>query len=383
MERRVAIVGYAQSHHQQDMPMTREDMVFEVAREALRSAAILREDVDTVITASTDFLDARTISNLYLSMAVGAYLKDESKVEEDGAFAAYYALMRILSGVHHIALVEGHTQGSVVNPHLVSTYTVDPLFERQFGFLNDISAAAFQARMYMERYGVSEEEIALVSVKNLTNAARNPYAHRKMPDLTVEDVLSSRLYYDPIRELTMSPVSDGACALVLASEEKAREITDTPVWIEGVGSCSDGYLRDRDICRLDSLRKAALTAYEMAGLKDPSAELDVLEVSEKFAHEELLIYEALGLCPEGKGKTLIAEGVTGRQGKTPVNPSGGALGADPVCATGLVRLLEAAKQIRGDAGAHQVPGVNRALAHGQFGLCAQKNIVFILGGDGK
>jgi len=381
MARRVAIVGYAQTCHQHDIQMTREDMVFEVAKGALRSASISREDVDTVITASTDFLDGRTISNLYTSMAVGAYLKDESKVEEDGAFAAYYALMRILSGVHDVALVEAHTQGSVVNPHLVSNYTVDPLFERQYGDLNDISAAALQARMYMNKYAVSEEQVATVSVKNLANAACNPHAHRRMPDVSIEEVLSSKLYYDPIRELTMSPISDGACALVLACEEKAKEITDNPVWIEGVGSCQDGYLRDRTLDKLDSLQKAAKDAYEMASITAPFAQIDVFEVSEKFAHEELMIYEALGLCWEGKGKALIEKNMTGRDGEIPVNPSGGALGADPICATGLIRIIEAAKQIRGEANGYQIANVHRALAHGQFGICAQKNMVFILGAE--
>lgn len=380
MNRRVAIVGYAQTQHQHDIQQTREDMVFDVAKRALAKAGILREAIDTVITGSTDFLDGRTISNVFTSMAAGAYLKDESKVEGDGAFSLHYALMRILSGTHEIAMVEAHTQGSVFNPHQVSFYTLDPLFDRQIGLLNDIAVAALQARMYMNRHGVSEKQIAMVSVKNLTNAADNPNAHRKIPDLTVEKVLNSKLYYDPIRELTMSPVSDGACALVLASEEKAREITDNPVWIEGVGSCHDTYLRDRNFRKIDSLQKAAQEAYRMAGVKNPSTEIDVAEVSEKFAHEELMIYESLGLCKEGKGKTLIEKGTTKRDGKIPVNPSGGALAADPVCATGLARIIEAAKQIRGEANGYQIPNVRRALAHGQFGIGAQKNIVFVLGG---
>jgi len=383
MIRRVAIVGYAQSHHQHNMQKTREDMVFEVCKEALHHAGILREDLDTVITASTDFLDGRTISNVFLSMAVGAYLKDESKVEEDGTSALYYALMRILAGTHDVALVEAHTQGSTFNPHQVSFYTLDPLFDRQIGVLNDIATAALQARIYMNRYSVSEEHLAMAAVKNITNAAENPCAHRKMPDVSVEEVMNSKVFYDPIRELTMSPISDGACALILASEERAREITDKPVWIEGVGSCQDAYLRDRDISSLDSLKSAASTAYKMAGVKEPSSELDVAEISEKFAHEELMIYEALGLCQEGQGKNLIERGTTSRDGEMPVNPSGGALGADPVCATGLIRVVEASKQIRGEAGGYQVPGVYRALAHGQFGICAQKNTVFILGGNGS
>ncbi len=383
MLRRVAIVGYAQSHHQHNMQKTREDMVFEVCKEALRHAGILREDLDTVITASTDFLDGRTISNVFLSMAVGAFMKDESKVEEDGTFALYYALMRILAGTHDVALVEAHTQGSTFNPHQVSFYTLDPLFDRQIGVLNDIAAAALQARMYMGKYGVSAEHLAMAAVKNIANAAENPCAERKMPGVSVEEVLNSKVFYDPIRELTMSPVSDGACALILASEERAREITDKPVWIEGVGSCQDPYLRDRDISSLDSLKGAARTAYKMAGVKEPLSELDVAEVSEKFAHEELMIYEALGLCEECQGKDLIERGTTRRDGEMPVNPSGGALGADPVCATGLIRVVEAAKQIRGEADSYQVPGVLRALAHGQFGICAQKNTIFILGGNGS
>lgn len=381
MQRRVAIVGYAQSHHQHNMQKTREDMVFEVCKEALQNAGILREDLDTVVTASTDFLDGRTISSVFLSMAVGAFMKDESKVEEDGTFALYYALMKILAGSHDVAMVEAHTQGSTLNPHQVTCFTLDPLFDRQIGVLNDIAAAALQARVYMNKNNVSEKHLAMVAVKNITSAARNPYAHRNMPDLSAKEVMSSKVFYEPIRELMMSPISDGACAVILASEEKARKITDKPVWIEGVGICQDPYLRDRNIEKLESLQKAARTAYKMAGIKDPSSELDVAEISEKFAHEELMIYEALGLCKEGQGKNMIEKGTTRRDGSIPVNPSGGALGADPVCATGLVRVVEAAKQIRCEAGKYQVPGACRALAHGQFGICAQKNAVFILGGQ--
>jgi len=383
MRRRVAIVGYAQSHHQHNMQKTREDMVFEVSKGALRHAGIHREDLDTVITSSTDFLDGRTISSVFIGMAAGAFLKDESKVEEDGTFALYYALMRVLAGTHDIALVAAHTQGSTMNAHQVSCYTLDPQFDRQIGVLNDIAAAALQARMYMDSHGVTEEHLAKVAVKNLSNAAANPWAHRKMAKVSVNEVLASKVLCDPIRELMMSPVSDGACAVIIASEEKAREITSNPVWIEGVGSCQEAYIRDRDLGRLESLKTAARMAYKMAGVKEPAAELDVVELSEKFAHEELMAYESLGLCRDGEGKTLIEKGTTGKEGKIPVNPSGGALGADPVCATGLVRVIEAAKQIRGEAEGCQVPNVRRALAHGQFGMCAQKNMVYVLGGNGS
>jgi len=381
MAKRVAIIGYAQSHHQYDLQKTREDMVFDVVREAIKNAGIMREDLGTVITASTDFLDGRTISNVFLSMAVGAYLKDESKVEEDGTNALQYAMMKLLAGAYDVALVEAHTVGWQFNPHQVSAYTLDPLVDRQLGLLNDISAAALQARMYMEKYGVSEDHLAAVSVKNLSNAALNEFAHRRMKDVSAKKVLNSKMYYEPLRELMISPISDGCAVVILAGEDKAKKICQKPVWIEGVGNCQDGYLRDRNLFGLDSLKKAAAAAYKMAGIKQPLKQLDLAEVTERYAHEELMIYEALGLADKGKGKTLIEKGVTRRNGKFPVNPSGGALGADPVCATGLVRVVEAVRQIRREAGKHQVRGAKRALAHGQFGICAQKNTVLILGGE--
>ena len=381
MKRKIAIVGYAQTHHEHDAPNTREGLVFEAAKGALSNANLTRESIDTVINISSDYQDGRTISNLFLVMAEGAYLKDESKVEMDGAFGVLYAMMRILSGNHDLAVVVGVTQGSTFNPHQISFYTLDPTFDRQIGLLNDISAAAIQARMYKNEYGVSDEQIAMISVKNLGNAATNPYAQRKIPNLTVEEVLDSKLYYAPLRELNISPISDGACAVVLASEKRAKEITDNPVWIKGVGSCQDSYLRDRNLLKLGSLEIAAKKAYNMAGLKDPSRELDVAEVTERFSHEELMEYEALGLCEKGEGNTLVETGVTQKNGQIPVNPSGGALGADPIHATGLVRIVEAAKQVKEEAGECQISGARQALAHGQTGLCAQSNIVFILGGE--
>ena len=379
MKKRVAIVGWAQSRHQYDMPKTREDMVFEVCRAALEHAGVSRAEVGSVVGASTDFLDGRTISNMFLCMAVGAYLKDESKVEEDGAMAMQYAMMKILSQTCDVALVEAHTQGWTFNPHQMWAHTLDPLFDGQVGILNDIAAAALQADMYMNAHGVSPEHLALVAVKNLSNAGSNLNAHRRLADVTMEEVLESPTLYSPLTELMTSPISDGACALVLASEEKALEITDSPIWIEGIGNCADGYLRDRDLTRLGSLQKAAQAAYAMAGITDPYTQLDALEITERFAHQELMAYEALGLCRPGKGKVLIENGVTDVDGELPVNVSGGALGADPVCATGLIRVIEAARLLSGEVCYDGSNEIRRVLAHGQFGLCAQKNLVAILG----
>jgi len=381
MGEKIGIIGYAQSHHQYEVQKTREDLVFDVVKEALAKAGILREELGTVVTSSTDFLDGRTISNVFLSMAVGAFLKDESKVEEDGTSSLMYAVMKLITGAYDVALVEAHTIGWGFNPHQVSFYTVDPLVDRQFGVLNDVSAGALQAKMYMDKYGVSEGDLAAVAVKNLGNGAVNPYASRRMADVSATEVLKSKMFFSPITELMMSPITDGCAVVILASEKKARSVCKNPVWIEGMGNCQDPYLRDRNLLSLTALKKAGQAAYQMAGISDPVNDLDLLEVSERYAHEELMICEALGLAREGKGKFLVENGVTTKCGELPVNPSGGALCADPICATGLVRVVECCKQINGEAEDHQVSGVKKALAHGQFGICSQKNTVIILGGE--
>ncbi len=380
MDRKVGIVGYCQTSHVADIDKTRDMMVFETTKGALDNAGIQRDDVGTVINASNDMLDGRTISNVHVTMPQGGYLKDESKTEEDGTFAAYYAMMRVLAGTHDVGLVVAHTQGSTFNPHQVFSYMADPTFERQYDILNDISMAALQARMYMSNNGISEEQVASVAAKNLRNAADNEKAQRKMPDVTLDEILRSKLYYDPIRELTKSPISDGCAALVLASEDKAKEICDDPVWIEGVGSYQSPYLRDRDMSRMKAVKEAAKRAYDRADIEDPFAEIDVAEISERFAHEELMLYEALDFCREGKGGALMDNCATYPGAELPVNPSGGALSADPITATGLIRMIEAVKQIKGEAGKHQVPVADKALVHGQTGLCAQSNMAYVLGG---
>lgn len=375
---KVAIIGYAVSNLEWDVEKTREESVFEVAKSAIENAGISREDVDTVISASSDFLDGRTISNCMLIGATGAYLKDESKAEEDGMYAVLYAVQRLLSGTHDIALAVSHTHSWTFNPYQVSQYMTEPWFDRQNELLNEITLAAIQARMYMDRYGVNELDLAEVAVKNLRNAAG--YTYRKLHDVTVEEVLESDLYADPLTELMIAPPCDGAAAVVLATEDVAKKICPNPVWIKGIGNACDNYLRDRDLGRLNSLEIAARKAYSMAGINEPFREIDVAEVSEKFAHQELMIYEALGFCREGKGRILIEEGMTELYGNLPVNPSGGALAGYPGCSTGMIRLIEATKQVKGEA-ENQVDDCRTALAHAQWGLCGQKNLVFIVGDE--
>lgn len=380
MDKEIAIIGFAQTPYMADADASREVQVLRATKAALESAGISREQLDTVITANNDYLDGRTISNMRLVEPAGAWQKNESKVEMDGAYAFLYAMMRLLSGDHDIAMVVGESQASVYAGYIPGTMMLDPTFDRQRRLLNEVSAAALQARAYMNASGVSEEQIAGVAAKNLANAAKNPLALRADGKAGAAMVLSSRMLYSPIRELMASPLCDGACAVVLASGKAAAK-AEKPVWIKGVGFSHDSYLTERSLAEMTSLKDAAQRCYAMAGIEDPASQIDLAEVHECFAHEELMAYEALGFCEEGGGGAFFNTGATRIDGSLPVNASGGALGANVVCAAGLARIIEAAMQIRGDAGEHQVKGVKTALAHGQTGICAQENVVFVLGGE--
>ncbi|MDY6852793.1 MAG: thiolase family protein, partial [Thermodesulfobacteriota bacterium] len=162
--------------------------------------------------------------------------------------------------------------------------------------------------------------------------------------------------------------------------KKARELSDKPVWIKGMGWAAENYeLGAREMTAMKSLREAAKKAYGLAGITKPLESLDVAEICDTFSYRELMSYEALGFCESGKSAALIEEGVTEMNGRLPVNPSGGALSGNPFKANGLVRLTEAALQVRGDAGDHQVDGARTALAHGSYGFSGQGNSVIIVG----
>ena len=374
---KVGIVGYYQVKLYSDANYGRYEMIFEASRGALDKAGLKKKDISTVISCTNDYYDGRTISNCFTVEVGGGYMADESKVEMDGAHAALYGLMRILSGNHNLAVVWGGSMPSCYPYHTVRLYETDPIWERPLGYVNDITAAGFQMRAYMEKYGVSVEEIAKVAVKNKKNAAKNPLALKEaqLPNISVKDVLESEIYADPVTELMVAPPCDGVAALLLAPEKHALKITDKPVWITGVGYSQDTYyLGDRDLSGCNSMKQAAEMAFNAAGIKDPKAQINVAELFESHAAEELIFIEELGLAEKGKAVELNSD----INGEIAINPSGGALSGNPPCGTGLIRIIEAVKQLTGEAGDHQVKGAKKALASGQIGMCAQNNIVYVL-----
>jgi acetyl-CoA C-acetyltransferase len=379
MAERVGIVAVGQTkYHPDRSDVNEEELAYEAIKRVLEATGLTLSDIDSAVTCSQDFWDGRTISSMNIQHVVGAHLGHEDKVAEDGLNAVYVGMSQVLSGHQDIILVVAHTKESQADKSLVENAAFDPALMRQLG-LDFISAAAMQAKRYMYKYGITPQQCAKVAVKNRGNAKNNPFAQEPL-DITVEDVLSSKTLSSPIKRLDTKPISDGACAMILAPEAKAKKLTKKPVWILGASNCYEThYLGDRDLANCDALMKAAKKAYSMAGIKNPLKEINVAEISEEYTYQELLWLEGLGFCGPGEGGKLVDRGVTKMGGKLPVNPSGGVLSGNPVGVAGMARVAEAVLQLRGEAGDRQVKGAQIALAHGVTGICGQHQGVMILG----
>jgi acetyl-CoA C-acetyltransferase len=207
----------------------------------------------------------------------------------------------------------------------------------------------------MQAYNVTEEEIALVAVKNKLNALDHPCAQLGAK-ITVEDVMNSEKIVSPVKRYDVSPPSDGAAAVILASEEVARKYTKDPIWIDGVGWNVDSqYWTNRELCYPKYVESAARMAYKMAKIENPRRSLDFAEVYDPFDYKELHHMEGLMLANRGEAPKLTREGVTQRGGEFPVNPSGGLLGVgNPIAAAGMMKVCEVYWQLKGEAGKRQI-----------------------------
>lgn len=384
MAERVGIVAVAQTKYSEARRDVRlEELGYEAVKQVLEETGLKwTEDgtgIDAAVVATDDFWDARTLSDTPYGDILGAHMRDNEKVSQDGAQAVLYGAAKVLSKHADIVCVLGVCKESQpLSRNILTSCGFDPVYTRILG-IDYLAAAALQAQRYMHKYGITREQCAKAVVKNRGNAKNNPYAQAPM-DITVEDVLKSHMLASPISVLDYYPVSDGACAMILATEEKAKKLTDKPIWILGANSCRDAHnLGDRELADCDSLVEAAKGAYKMAGISNPRKEIDVVELSEQCSYQELLWSEGLGLCGRGEGGKLIDSNATTMLGEIPINPSGGVSSGVPTIVAGISRVAETALQLRGEAGARQVHGAKVALAHGMSGPCGQLHCVLILG----
>lgn len=239
---------------------------------------------------------------------------------------------------------------------------------------------AMVARLYAKKYGIPleklKERMALVAVKNHQNGAKNPLAQFRK-EITMETVLNSAMIADPLQLFDCCPFSDGAAALVLAPEEKAKKLVEKPVYILGVGQGSAGSLfRQKDLTRMAAREQAASQAYAMAGLTP--RDINVCELHDCFTIAEIVATECLGFFEFGKGSEAVEKGETKIGGKVPINPSGGLKAkGHPIGATGAAQAYEIVKQLRGECGERQVEGAKIGMTDTLGGdLATVVNIIY-------
>lgn len=355
------------------------EMIYEAAAKAYQDAGLEPKDVNGFVTAGEDWSEGHSIADEITPDQLGAVKRPVFTVNADFLHALISAVMHILTGQMNICLVESCSKASNVQTMTeITAMAMDPVFNRPLRE-NPYFVAGLEMNRYLYETGTTREQCAQVVVKNKGNALLNPYAGHGV-SLSKEEVLNSEMISYPLRSLDISPHSDGAVVMILASEDRAKAICRNPIWIEGMGWCSDSpSLERRPWGEATYAQIAAEMAYKMARIKYPRKEIDLAEVSDEFSYKELQHLEALKLCKKGEAGFLVDEGAWGISGELPVNPSGGCLGVGRLLeATGAQKTLEVVLQLRGEAGQRQVPNAEVGLAQTWRGIPTTSGAVVIL-----
>ncbi len=385
MGQRVAIVGAGMTKFVRRAQETGKEMAFNASRMALDSCGLTLDQVDVVaLGTAPDTFDGVHMKGEYLADGAGAWGKPYMRAYVGGGtgvFSVIQGWYHVASGLADICLVVCEEKMSTYQPHAQAAFLTifDHTTERPLK-PNLLWIFAMEMNRYMTTYGLKKEDIALVAVKNKNNALDHPCAQIASP-VTVEDILASETLAWPVQRLDVSPVSDGAVALILAGENIARKVTDKPVWIEGTGwSLDTAYWTNRDLCYPRYVEEAARMAYKMAGITDPRHQIHIAEPYDPFDYKELHHLEGLMLAGRGEAPQMTADGVTQRDGELPVCPSGGLLGVgNPIAAAGLMKVAELFWQLRGEAGKRQVTRkVRRGVAQA-WGDLMQVGTVLVVG----
>ena len=383
---RVAVVGAGMTRFMRRAQETGKELAWEAARAALDSCQLTLADMDAVcLTSAPDAFDGVHMKGEYLSDGAGGFGKPFIRTYVgggSGVFTAIQGWYTVASGMFDVALLVAEEKMSSTQPHPQGAFLTifDNILERPLG-PNLLWIFALEMNRYMSAYGLDKRDIASVAVKNKRNAAGHPAALLGQADITVEDVLASEVLAWPVQRLDVSPISDGAVAIVVASEDAAKRITDRPVWIEGVGwNLDTTYWTNRDLVYPEYVENAARMAYDMAGVKEPRKEIHVVEPYDPFDYKELHHLEGLLLFDKGKAPEAARDGVLDRDGDLPSCPSGGLLGVgNPIAAAGLMKIAELFWQLRGEAGARQVPGTPERGVAQAWGDLMQVGTVVVMG----
>ncbi len=349
--RKVAVASYATSNFVRNINSSIFELACQPCIEILKDSSLGREEIDAVLfsSCSTEQYSSAIISEMLGIKPKVAYRMDN--LCNSGTNTIVSGMSYIAAGLCDSVLVVGAEKADSKANRLEWDIT-------RGSFISPVYWAALFAKAHMQKYGTTEEQMAMVSVKNRNNAIKNPSALFRKP-VTLEDVLSSRKIADPIKLLDCCSTCNGSSALLLLSENKAKKLCENPVWIKGVGQRTNSASFSKtayDLSSISAAKNAARDAFKMASLKPK--EIDIAEVHDAFSILEILAYEDLEFVDKGEGGKFV------EQDQLSINPRGGILGCGhPVGATGVAQTAEIVKQLTGNAGQRQIKHCKNGLVH--------------------
>jgi acetyl-CoA C-acetyltransferase len=383
---RVAIVGLGQTKHaptRGDVSMA--GLVREAASRALADAQMTWHDIDAVVVGKApDFFEGVMMPELFLADALGAAGKPLFRVHTAGSVGGSTAIVAsqlVASGIHERVLTVAFEKQSESNAMWALSMPIPfqpPLHAGAGGYF------APHIRSYIRRSKAPDHIGILVALKDRLNALKNPYAHLHNHETTFDSIKDSVMLWDPIRFDETCPSSDGAFAIVMGSEKVGDEAAAQgrpPAWIHGTAMRSEPTMSaDRDTVLPLGGALCAKDVYRQAGITDPRREVDCAEIYVPFSWFEPMWMENLLFAEPGDGWRMTEEGATALDGDMPVNMSGGVLSTNPIGASGMIRFGEAAMQVRGQAGEHQVDGARLAVGHA-YGGGSQFFAMWVVGAE--
>jgi acetyl-CoA C-acetyltransferase len=380
---RAAVLGVGQTHHRtRRTDVSMAGLCREAIDRALDDAQTDLGQIDAVVLGKApDLFEGVMMPELFLADAIGATGRPLLRVHTAGSVGGATGIVAsslVRAGVHRRVLAVAFEKQSESNA--MWALSIQP----PFSMAVNAGAGGYFAphiRSYIRRSGAPPHIGALVAVKDRRNGALNPYAHLRQPDITLESVSASTMLWDPVRYDETCPSSDGACAVVIG-DQAAAEASDRQVaWIQATAMRTEPTMfSGKDHVNPRAGHDAAQALWRAAGITDPLEQIDAAEIYVPFSWFEPMWLENLGFAEPAQGWKLTEAGATRLDGHLPVNPSGGVLCSNPIGASGLLRFAEAALQVMGRAGDHQVPGARRALGHA-YGGGSQFFSMWVVGGD--
>ena len=381
MSETVAVLGTFQTEFKTHHPNhTFAEQAQIAAAGALKDAGMTPGDVDAIVfsLAPTWFMGVADADRWSIDHIFGAG-KPMVRVHTGGATGgsavqAGYNLVR--AGLHRSVLIVGAERiAETPDAQQVLNLIFDVFYERDMPLSTNTTVGLWTTG-YLQRYGFTQEDLARVVVRARRNALKNPYAHLK-GNVTVEDVMASRMISYPLKLFDICPRSSGSAAMIVGNIDMAKRFRARPAFINGVASRTTTYwigdrmtpCTDADFFDFDLAASAATECYRLADISDPLKQIQVTEFYDPYTVMMPLQLERLGFCSPGTALRFERDGYWNVEGgAVAVNPSGGTLCTNPIAVTGLVRAIDAANQVMGKAGAMQVPKVKNALSSAVGGI---------------